>query len=163
MQNSLTILGAAVIISLGLYFGLTGNDSDTRLRPVAAGPPAIVGPPTMGDVRVVNQLEIYVEDANQISRSVQEAFTRSGYADIAKHADELEKLAQNIRQATVDLSPEESRIIRILVGPLQHSAHELQSAARSGDHRDAHHAFEGFKERLEAIEKEIQRYNRASG
>lgn len=166
MRNSLTILGAAIIISLGIYFGLARNGSNTTLPPVGAAGPGITvtQPPktpfgsTTDIRRVINQLNIYVEDANQISRSVQEAFARSGYADIANHAEELEKLAQNIRQATVDLPPEESRIIRILVGSLQHSAHELQGAASSKDHEHAHHAFEGFEEQLDTIEKEIQRF-----
>jgi len=112
---------------------------------------------------VINQLEIYIEDAHQISRSVEEAFTRSAYADIARHAEELEKLAQKIRQGTVDLPPDESRIIRIMVSPLQHSALELRGAANSQDHEDAHHAFEGLEEELETLEKEIQRYSPASG
>lgn len=174
MQNSLTVLGAALIISLGVYFGLTRSGSDTKLPPVGAGTSTMEKTQIANEIRrqeddrrrietAINQIEIYVEDANQVSRSVAEAFTKTAYADISYRAEELEKLAQNIRQATVDLPPDKSRIIRILVSPVQHSAHELQDAANARDHKDAHHAFESLKEQLDTLDEEIQRYGRASG
>ena len=110
MQNSLTVLGAALIISLGVYFGLTRSGSDTKLPPVGAGTPTMVKTQTANEIRrqeddrrrietAINQIEIYVEDANQVSRSVAEAFTKADDINLA---------------AKWNISPAVVRVLRVI-------------------------------------------------
>lgn len=151
--NALAIVGAAVIISLGLYFGL-------RSGPARSGPddPTLMDFASPGQTLevTVNKMEIHLDDAAQVVRSMEEAFTRSAFADIASHAAELVELAQTIRSETATLARQDSRVIRLLVDRVQHAAHELESAAKGGQHDEAHHAFETLNYELESLRREVQ-------
>ena len=162
MKNSLAIplaiLGAAVIVALGLYFGL----QRTTPQPIAV--PQVQSAPDIPRLTVgmVNRLEIHVEDIQQVMRSIQEDFRKtgaggaSGYRDIAWSASEVVGLVQQVRLQTADLPRGDSRAIRLLVDRVQHSAHELLDAADASDHEEAHHAFENLGDEVDSFEDAVK-------
>ena len=95
-----------------------------------------------------------MHDAAQLVRSIEEAFKRNGYGDIASHADELVELAQQIRSETATLP--RSGWIRMLVDRVQQAAHELEHTAKAQNHEDSHHAFNNLKDELESLDQEVQ-------
>lgn len=151
--NALAIVGGAAIISLGLYFGL-------RSGPAPSGPdaPTPMAAASLGQTLevTVNKMEIHLDDAAQVVRSIEEALRRSALADIASHAAELVELAQEIRSETATLAREDSRVIRLLVDRVQHAAHELEGAAEARQHEEVHHAFETLNYELESLRREVQ-------
>lgn len=152
-KASITVIGIALIISGGLYFALRGG------APGPQPPPQQLVDPLPGQATpaIVNQLEIHVDDLRQVLRSIDEAFRSNAYGDVSSHADEIVKLAKQLRQATLGLSQIDSRVIRLLIDHVQHTAHELEEAAGKGAHTQAHHAADNLKDDFKNLEREIDR------
>ena len=160
MKDSLTILGAAAILALGLYFGLRERSAPP---PPPPQPPPVSTPESSRTPQVtLDKMNIQLDDAQQVVGSIEEAFHRTGhggktgYEDIARHAKELVDLAQQVRSETAPLSREDSRAIRLLVDHVQHAAQELESAAETHQHEESHHAFENLEHELESLRKEVE-------
>ena len=156
MKNSATILGAAAILALGVYFGL--RDRSAPPPPPPSTPPVVSTP----DPVTINKINIHLDDVRQVVRSIEEAFRRTGrggqtgYNDIAHHAKELVDLAQKLRSETAPLSRDDSRVIRFLVDRVQHAAHELEDAAEAHKHEESHHSFENLKHEIESLGEEVE-------
>ena len=156
VMKNLTILGAAAFLALGLYYGL--RESST---PAPPPPPTSTTPDSSPNP--VTVIEIHLEDIRQVVRSIEEAFSRTaggagntGYEDIARHANEVVDLAQQLRSEPATLSGNDSRVIGLLVDHIQHAAHELKEAAEAHEHEDSHHAFDNLKYELESLGKEME-------
>lgn len=160
MKNSLTILGAALIVSLGLYFALQTPTGWTDPRSPNEVTRTLENERRRNMEAACNLLEIHLDDARQVARSLDEAFRKTpkgGYSDIATHAEEIVELAQKIRLETANLRRSDARIIRLLLEGVQHSAHELEDAARDRDHGESHHAFDNLKHEIERLTGEVKR------
>lgn len=156
------VVGGA-LIALGLYFGLQQAPSPALVVPEglirAESPPDEL----VLTERIVNRLEIHIEDIQQVCRSIEEAFlttgggtSGAGFTDIAGHANEVVGLAQKIRLVTADMPRRDSQMARLLINRIQHAAHELEDAAEARDHQESHHAFENLEHEVESLEDVVK-------
>lgn len=151
MKNIWAILAGSVVIAIALFFGLRSINSDK------ATPPPPYPDTHQRDTEIaLNMMDALLTDAKVIYQSIEENFRKNDYHDIAKHAAEIEKLAQEIRKAAVVLTSGEFKLIKRDISEIQHTAHELQEAAEMNKHEDAHHSGDTLKRYLDILEKDLQ-------
>ena len=155
MKNSLTILGAALIIAVSIIIGITWrpsggitDDSQNRREIIR-----------ISQVRekAVNVIDVHVSDIKQVLLAIDETLssTNSRHEDIAGHADEIGELTQMVRLSTTDLKYEDSRVLKLLLDRLQHLAHELEHAGETKDHEEAHHVYKNMLVEVENLVREV--------
>jgi len=135
------VIGAVALIAIFIGLGKSQPQDDIRV--------------------VVNTMSALLDDAQTIYFGIDEALQSSVYSDIAEHASQIEKLAQEIRKKAVVLSDFE--IISRDVSEIQHTADELGDASKQRKHEETHHAAETLKRYLDILEKDIQNIRRNLG
>lgn len=96
----------------------------------------------------LRKLEFAVEDSETILSSIKEGFSKNEYGDIAEHAEEISKIAQSMRQYTINLEGAEYTLLNRDIKNLQHSAHELEEKAQVRQHAETHHSAQMVEEAL---------------
>lgn len=105
--------------------------------------------------RQLRLIRLALEDCRGNARSLRERMREGDYADLAEHADEVYRLAQEARRAAIDIAGAEGELLMRDIGDLQHAADELRDAAGKRKHNESHHAMDGIDEALKRLEKDV--------
>lgn len=151
-------INVVTLIAIAIFFG----SCDIRKPPIDdLG--AIKASEDVNDRRIaINKMSAHIVKIKTIYNSINDAFKKtgdgygSGYADIAKHASEIEDLAKKILDEATILSSSDYKLIEREIENLLHDVHELEHNADKMKHHESHHKAEEMKGRIDTLEKDIQ-------
>lgn len=118
----------------------------------SAQPPSEVSPRE----RSLRQLRVALDDCQGNARSLRERMRKNEYADIAEHADELYKLAQDARKTAIEIPGAEGELLMRDMADLQHATDEVRDAAKKKNHDGVHHGMEVIDETLTKFERDLK-------
>lgn len=100
-------------------------------------------------------IRVNLEDCQGNLRSIGEKLRSNDYPDVADHANEIYKLAQESRRAAIDMPGARGELLMRDMSDLQHAADNLRDAAAKKRHKECHDSSEAIGDALKKIEKDL--------
>lgn len=159
MKSSLTILGAAAIIGVSIIIaislfpdpGISEQNSGQEYQAKQQKKEMLL--------QSANLMYQYVKRIQGDLREIGEIIgssVSSGHKNVSEHAESISELTEKISEELIKFNFRETQLALDKLERIDHMAHELESAADSGDHNAVHHVHENLIHEVEGLKEEVK-------